>query len=78
MNVASVFAQMRSDTVAAGFDAKNRSGDRVRFAMIATTITRLANSGDMVDVDSELQHGAIIRKTSAIANLAGAQVCRMV
>src|SRR5471030_3479799 len=53
-----VFAQMRGDAVRARRLANARGFDRIRLAKSAPAITRLADRGDVVNVDAELEHNA--------------------
>ena len=51
-----VFAQMRGDAVRARRLANPRGLNRTGFAESAPAITRLADRGDVVNVDSEFEH----------------------
>ena len=58
LDVPAVFPQMGGDAVRAGRFANQRGFDRVRFAVDAPAITRFAERGDMVDVDTQFEHSA--------------------
>ena len=57
LDVAAVFAQMGGDAVRAGGFANQRRLDRVRLAALAPAVARLAQGGDMINIDAELEHG---------------------
>ena len=51
MNVPAVLAQMRGDSVGAGFDRQQRRADRIGTG----TAARIAHGRDMIDIDAEPQ-----------------------
>ena len=59
LDVAAVFAQMGGDAVSAGGFADQRRLDGVRFAALAPAVARLAQGGDMINIDSEFEHGGV-------------------
>ena len=71
-DVAAVLAQVRGDAVGAGLDREVRGAQRIGMAAAA----RVADGGDVVDVDAEAQvaHVASLRHGSAAVALTGAHV----
>src|SRR5688572_6855588 len=57
--MAAIFAKMCGDAMGTGGFAGDGGGDWVRFAVIASAITRFAHRGDVVDVHSQFQHGSL-------------------
>jgi hypothetical protein len=55
--MASILPQMRGNAVGAGRFADKRGFRGVRFAFFAPVVTSFSNGGDVVDVDTQLQHG---------------------
>ena len=68
--MAAILAQMQRDRVGAGRLGHQRGLHRARIARAA----RLAQRGDVVDVDTELNE-SIVRVTAAASRAAAAGVC---
>jgi len=56
LNVAAVFAEMRGDAVSASRFANERGFDGIGFAAFHAAIAGFAESGDVIDVNAELEH----------------------
>ncbi len=54
--MATVLAQVRSDAVRAGVFANPRRLDGIGFAESASTIARLAQRRDVINIDAEFEH----------------------
>src|SRR5205823_8923066 len=65
LDMAAVFAQVSGNAVRAGRFAHQRRLDRVGLAVAASPVTRFTKGGDVVDIDTQLEHGLAAQRPGA-------------